>query len=504
MKVLSKKLPTFIGLIILLIGVVAGVLLVRNRQLLSPRAGPVSLEPQNIKISNVQIDTFVVSFTTAEDTPAFIVTGPNPELSIENSDIFLDNRDQLYGTLNPYKTHYFTIANGRSQNQSNFDINPDSKYYFKIGLGEPEGNKQLFDNLGQPFEITTAVNPIDKPADIISGNVKNQSGANINGALVYLALPGATMLSDLIKDGSFVIPINTAYSLDLNQAAQYDSQATNIEILIQGEKLTSTITSITAVKNIPDIVLGQNYDFTTRPSENEPTKKTKEEDVPSATESATLTPTEPPSQKESGFDLSGSTIADRTVPAQETNDLAITNPTKDNESVATQKPEFRGTGPANQIITIRIESDPIVTASTTVNSNGVWSYSPPEDLDLGNHTIIVSYLTDTGEEIEVFRPFSVAYAAETDLPSFTSTPSATIVPEPTDTPIPTNIPTLIPTSIPTISPQITATPTTTFRSTMPSTESGVPTSGSIGPTVWLMLAGMTLFIFGIRINYKKN
>lgn len=489
MKFLNKKLPTIIGLLILILGLGAGLVLVKNQQLFGSKAGPDNLQPQNIKISNISTNSFTVSFTTKENTPAYILAGPNQKLELSTSNYFLDNRDKLSGSIEPYQTHYITVANGQSNRQANFELQPGQKYFFKIGLGDITGIKKLYDNSGQAFEISTASNPINKAADVISGQIVDKSGKKSNGSLVYLSIPGAAPLSDQTKEGRFVIPINTAYSLDLSQAAGFDPQATLIEIYIQDAALSSSIKSVTGNKNLPEIVLGQNYDLTQLPDDNQTVNHNPENtQTTDNTPEIILSPT--PESSPSGTGGSKNFSAFSNIPGlsdlnSPTNiPLTISNPAKENETIYTSKPEFRGTGPAGKLINLKIESDSIISAKINIDELGKRSYSPTQALAEGSHSITVFYILDNGDEESVSKDFTIAGSNSGDLPSYTSTPSATL------------------TSTPTPSPRATATPTTTIRSTMPSTESGVPSSGVTTPTILISLMALFFFI-GSFIFAKK-
>lgn len=466
MAILNKKLPTIIGLFILVIGLIAGVFLVKQRQLLTPKASLDKNQPQNVVISNISTDSFTVSFTTAETTPAYLLVSNNSDLKIDNSAQFIDNRDQLTGDLGNYKTHYITVVNGKSYQNSPFQLEPNKSYYFKIGLGTPVGTKKLFDNSGQAFKMNTANTPINKGADLIGGTVIDSNGQKINNALVYLSMPGASPLADYTKQGRFGIPINTAYSSDLTQAASYDPLATIIEIVIKKDGKSSTVKSVTGTKNIPEVILGQNYDLTkqVRP-QNVGAQNVPGDDVD--------IPTPAPKTKKSGFGANNL----GTQNLDNSKDLAITNPSKENEILSTQKPEFSGTGPAGEVINLKIESEETINASVSVNNNGYWTYSTPQGLTPGDHTITISYLMDNGDEDSVSRNFTIISSENSDLPAIESTPSATISP--------TKIPTLAPTPY--------------ERSSIPSTESGIPDSGVVRPTLYIGLAAILFFALAFKL-----
>ena len=553
MKLFSKKLPTIIALLLLTIGLAVAYYLVKNPQLFTPKAGPETLVPNNIKVSNLGLDSFTVSFTTQTDTISYLLVGTEPSLSIETSNQFIDSRNQISGSLNPFQTHYIAVANGRSYQNAKFTLESGKTYYYKIGLGGLTGIRQLFDDHGQPYKIDTAGEPNNSPADIISGTVF-VNNAKVEDALVYLSIPNATLLSDQTKQGRFVIPANTAYTSDLSKPASYDPQSTVIDLFIQGPQLTSTVKSLTSIKNLPDIILGQNYDLTSEePSPPTPTESlasNTDKPIPTLTESricqdnggtwkkfanscvdicrapktclnaetwgcdcgaqcwdaavksckqddAAPTPTivstpmpTPTAARltTSGFNVTIHSTDGQTVPSvtNAPQAVSITNPTRENEVLSSRKPEFRGTGPAGKLLTLTIESSLPLTASVTVGANGIWKYTPADNLAAGTHTITVSYLDPGQNEKTARRQFSIAAAGSTSatLPSFTATGSGQISP----TKAPTKTPTL--------------TPTPASRKTMPSTDSGVPKSGLVNPTIYITLIGLLFLLLAAR--FSKN
>jgi hypothetical protein len=91
-----------------------------------------------------------------------------------------------------------------------------------------------------------------------------------------------------------------------------------------------------------------------------------------------------------------------------------------------QTPKFTGTtNIENADIDIRVESETIISASTTANDNGYWSWTTTEDLDFGSHKIRVT-ATDPDDE---------SYS-ETDNLTFKVVPEETAVPLPPAPPSP--------------------------------------------------------------------
>jgi len=439
-----KKLPTILGIIILIIGLAAGVFLVTQGQEIFLRASP-EITPNQIKVTNITDNSLTLSWTTQKETSGFIKYGESP--SLEKT--LADDRDQLSGETGAFTTHYVTLVN----------LKPSTTYYYKIGS---EG--KVFPTQGQPYESQSAMvaQGLLPPSDVASGIVSKPDGTPAEGAIVYLSMANTSPLSVQVKSsGSWLIPLNTARTTDLNSFTEYDKEAQVIDIFVEaGDSGHSS--AVTTTKNdnpVPPITLGETYDF----------RQYTEPPVVTLTPTITLTPglTATPSGFSPGELLPSPT-------ATPTGELSITNP-EQGEDLNALKPEFTGTGPPGKLVEIVVESPSSYTGTIKVNGDGSWDWSPPADLEPGTHTIKITYGGQT-----VSRTFTVLAAGESDLPAYTATPSATISPSPT----------------PTLKP----TPTPLPRTQMPSTEAGVPESGFVTPTFFFFIIGTSLVTAGFLLK----
>lgn len=438
-----KLIPTILGLLILVIGVISGVLLIDKSSTIFSRADSGST-PSQLKITNITESSFSISWITSQPTTGFIKYGNNDNLMLSGK----DDRDSLSGKSGNFLAHHVTIRG----------LKPATVYYFKIVSG---GN--VYDNNGVIFRADTA--PTGKnPApenDVAYGTVIDQNGVPAEGVIVYLSLPNAVTQSTLTKSsGSWVIPLNLSLSSDLSLYSNYDREISTEEIFVQGS-LGGTATAITITKNdspIPAITLGGNFDFRNTSS-----------GLVGNQEST------PPESQFSSPDNQGS--------FKETGSISIINPSP-GESINTQKPEFIGNGPVGETINIEINSSTLLKDQVTVNANGNWSWSPSANLTPGEHSITIS-LPD-GKSVT--RRFTVLAADSSDLPFFTASPSATLTPT---LAIISPSPSL---TIPTIS--LTPTPTTAPK----------PQSGNLTPTLLIFIMGSILVFIGLsgKILYKES
>ena len=452
---LGKRIPTIVGLFILIGGLVAGVFLVSQRQGLGTSAGPTD-SPKNVRITNRGTNTFSVSWTTDTPTTGFVRYSENPARITSPAG---DVRDQISGTAQSYTNHYVNITG----------LAADTTYYFVIGSGP-----QTYNDEGKPFQIRTGPQVIPPPEDVINGKILNESAAAVNGAVIFVEAEGGEAISTVTRvDGTW--RINLASSRDkAGQVLTYDKDKTILSIFVQAGT-GGTATAVTNTSNdspVPDIVMGKNQSFV-------------DSLPPAITDASGVT--------SGGF----GSLASAPTPAiaiqlseEATGSVTVQNPAINGEMIATSSPELRGTATPGTDIRITVQSDP-QTALIKAAADGTWSWTPPIALDPGIHTLSIEY-NEGGSLIAINRTFTVlAYDASGGLPAFTATPSAT--------------PIVTPTVIPTVTPgptEVIPTPTPTVEIVMPATDSAELTeSGMEWITLLLVGGGVALLITG-RLTKK--
>lgn len=466
------RLPTILGLLLLLLTVAGGLILIRQGSTFLLRASP-EIIPQQVKTTNVADDGFTISWITDDQTSGFVKYGPD----INSALVAADDRDQLSGKTGNFFTHHVTLKS----------LNPATNYYFKIGSG-----KKIFDNNGQPYQLKTApsLQTTSPPNDVAYGVVVDENDLPVQGVIVYLSLANATTLSALTKSsGNWAIPLNLARSGDLSSYAPYDREASVEEIFAQGGP-AGTATVIATTKNdspLPKILLGQSFDF----------RRMAETDFEAPEKPEALIQT----QAVGKFDLQAIAAS---PPAGEPIKLEIINP-EANEAVNTPKPEIIGRGPIGADLSITIESPVSYSDTIQVDSQGSWQWTAPADLEPGKHTVTVSYL---GQKIS--RTFTVLAAETSNFPALTASPSGTITPSlspsPTLSPSPSPSPVVSPAISPTVSPTLipTRTPTPTGKISPPSTEEAIPTSGYLNPTFLVFIIGAIFMSLGWLVGLFRK
>ena len=417
---MKAKIPTIIAIIVLISAVAAGVFFVQNQQIFRIGASP-DVAPQDVRVTNITNTVFSVSWTTDKKTSGSVLVGDStnnittPAPAVDAAAV---------------NTHFVNVANLKS----------GTTYYFKI-----VSDGANHDNSGIPWQTETKVAAkIPTSSYIVSGNVLTSASQPASDAIVYITGALADPISTkTTASGSFVLTVENA------------SKDQILQLFVQGGTLGISSAQFLAGSGdpLPAIVLGQTYDFR---SQNQT------QDTSGAPQANISLPTE--STPSSKFDVQSGTVSatpKTTVTLQSVDEK---------ETLNTTTPEFFGEGPAGTTITIVVNSEQEITSTTKIGSNGEWSWTPPEGLAPGQHTITLSWKDASGILRTLTRSFTVSAA---EGPAFEATPSASPL-----------------IKLPTAS----ATPSATPRISLPSTSSGVPVSGISTPTLIGIFAGIILIV----------
>ena len=449
-----SKLPTIIGLVVLIFGLALGVIVIKNQEIFRLGASP-QTQPKDVRISNITDTSFSVSWITDKKTSGFVKWGTNAN-DLANIDL-----DEI-GDIG--FSHYVTIRT-RQDNQNKQVI------YFKINS---DGNN--FDNNNLPWQINLAPTISPKGStEIISGTVISSAGNPEANALVYATVAGGNLLSSYTSNsGSWVIPLGLARTQNLDNYLSINEVSTLIELSVNtgASGVSSAQIYPIAAKPAPPMIIGQIHDFTSlreSSANNTPNARLELPDNSSSNSRFNLenSPTSTPSSKTVSLDSIQS-----------------------GETINTTNPEFFGTGPADTQIQITIHSNSELTGSVKVNAKGNWTWDPPNKLSVGSHTLTISWKDAAGILRSLTRTF-VVQAAEG--PAFEATPSAT--PKLTATPKTTA------TATPKAS--LTPKPSPTLKASVSPSPAAIPVSGNLTPTILLFMMGIGTLVASV-FAFKKS
>ena len=430
MSLLTKRFPTILGLLLLLAGILGGIYYFRSKN-----TGTSSeITPGKVRISNIADNKFSVSWITSVATSGEIEYGLVGEKLTNKS---RDERD----TTNPglYLTHHVMI-NG---------LQPSSQYAFRILSGEKQTR---FDNNGSPYTTTTGPVIGATPASAnFYGNVQLASKQAADGAIVYIALPGGSTASTLVREsGNYAFTLSTIRSGDLRSYLKFDPSASVANVTVESGKQQSIVSvSLANSAPVPTITLGQNADFLNTAQ------------VPNV---AQVQPVASPAvNPETPTILNVEPLAPLTdINAVSSSTVTILNPKESGETLKTLRPEFRGTGPAGITLSIALTGQKAISDTITVATDSTWSWAPVIDLKTGKQKIAVSYLPTGGTTQKIEREFTISTSTTGLDPAFVSSPSASSTP----------------------------------RAAMPATGSGVPVTGVIENTLLTLGLGIVIMVVG--------
>ena len=235
------RIPTLLGLGILLSGIIAGVLLTLNQQIFLIRATPEN-EPKNITLSNISETGLTISWETSSEVISSISFGQNTLAEKTAS----DDQDNL--GPNPRQIHYISLKN----------LLPKTIYKYQITSSSFKSKVSEFQTTS-PASSQTGFGPII--GTVLDGESPLSEG------IVYLTIPQANIQSSLIKEfGSFLIPLNSIRTTDLADIYHLTEETVaKIKVVSPRGEASATFKLKTESVQLPPMKLGENLDLIIMP-----------------------------------------------------------------------------------------------------------------------------------------------------------------------------------------------------------------------------------------------
>ncbi|MCL4339071.1 Ig-like domain-containing protein [Patescibacteria group bacterium] len=467
----EKRIPTILALFILFAGIGSTLFFDRSAHTFTSSAkNPII--PQEVHISNISENSFTVSWLTSTPVTAIAkITGNSIPTITLIDDLDNDNIQR------PRTTHYITFRN----------LNPDTAYTVQIFDNNTNCPNSIYCptiKLKTGTKLPTA--PSLPPA---KGKIIDITGKAADGAIVYLTLGKSALLSGRSDSlGLWVIPLNNIRNQDLLSHIEIaDTDLLQISAYVAPQQTTSGVVDVLSIRQnlqIPDMIVGNNYNFINLISKRDLLAQINDQKILGAQTKAN-------SEKISGSSVGADSIGG----------YNLIFPSSNGDYTSDTQPRFRGIGPKGKQILVTVRSSP-QSAKVTVDQNGNWYWRPSQALSPGTHYISIQGYDDYGNPVKITREFIVFKSGEQVLGEATA--SATLTPSPTSTPtpVPTNIPPLptntpAPTPINSPIPSPTSAPTIAYIS--PTLAQNPPRTGSYQATVALLGGGAALLLAGIKL-----
>jgi len=458
----ERRIPTWIALLVLGIGITVGVTSIQKTQTPYLRANP-DITPEQVRVTNLRADSFTVSWITSETTTGFVKYGENSQTEL----IARDTRDPLVGNFGKHTTHWVTVSGLKNDNTYTFEI---------------FSNNKKFNNNGSPYTVTTApaLSGDEDNNLLIFGKVITEDNQPAIGSIIYLRAVDLSPQSALVrKTGEWTIDMSLARNSKLTEIFTYPSDQF-FDTFIQGGNLLRSSQTDTQVKTdfqtstvaflasnstpVPQVILGKDYDFRSISPETSTEPSAKEDSL------------------QAHFDLTPPLIAQQII---DSDGVVVWNPTPE-ETFENPQPLFIGSAPVNTDLKIQITGTDTITDTAKTDERGYWEWRPSVSLKQGNYTFVAFYTKANNQKYDTSVNFTILLSNQESVIS----PSPSIVYEISPSPTLTSVPTLTPSISPTET--LKTTPTITPIPTLPVVGNALPTLGITG--IGLILVGMGVLL----------
>jgi len=217
LKMNKLKLPTLIAVIVLTMGLAAGVLLLQSKQIFKLGASP-DIAPKDVRITNITDTSFTVSWTTDKKTSGFIIWGKT---------------EQLGQTTIPENQGLKNVHSITTR-----QLSLETAYFLKIN-----SNANEFDNSGIPWRMKTGPSlKILSVPGIISGSILTATGQPAAEVTVFVSAGGISPLSATTsQDGSLPEESTPSSGFEIpEEIATPSGETISIESISEGETISST------------------------------------------------------------------------------------------------------------------------------------------------------------------------------------------------------------------------------------------------------------------------
>lgn len=236
------KIPTLLGLALLLTAITLGVMISLYQQNLNRENKP-QFAPKQIKVLNISDTSVSIVWQTDLKTEGEIVYDTSQNLKHIES----DNRDK--DEIKQHLIHFVTLR----------DLKPDTKYFYKI-----KSESFLFPDQSLDFKTAKTIpdqqdNSLNKP---VQGTVLNTNLNPVDEALVFLKIEDASDLATFTSTaGNFIIPVTDLRTKDLSNFYPITQKIPATLQIIRGDLSSNVDITLPLDQILPPLTLGQNINL---------------------------------------------------------------------------------------------------------------------------------------------------------------------------------------------------------------------------------------------------
>lgn len=241
------KIPTLVGLSLLIIAILLGMVLFKLNQRSSEQTHLI-YTPKNIQVVNVNSSQATIIWQTTTKTTGSILWGTTNSLGTSQD----DDRDS--STKEARLTHFVTIKN----------LTADTNYFFKIKV----------ENFTYPDQTMQFKTPKKKLNSIsankpLSGTILDSRLQPTDEALILFSVnQSAPIVTFTTAGGNFLLPLSPLFSNDFKEQLDLPEQGSATLTAFKGTLSSQVIIALPLVsQTLPPIILGQNLDLS-NPSPN--------------------------------------------------------------------------------------------------------------------------------------------------------------------------------------------------------------------------------------------
>lgn len=237
------KIPTLLGLALLITAITLGVMLYLNQDNQKQQTIPL-YNPQKIQVVNISDTQLSIVWQTSNQVPGQIIYGQSYNLNnLQN-----DNRDKT--EVKQHLVHFVTLKN----------LKPDTKYYYQIKSGPFTYPDKYLD-----FKTAKKLNETKDPSlnKPIQGTILNTNLNPVDEALVFLKIEDAQDIATFTSTaGNFIIPLTDLRTTSLETLYKITDKQ-SAQLLITRAEISSLVDITLPLQTtvLPPLTLGQNINL---------------------------------------------------------------------------------------------------------------------------------------------------------------------------------------------------------------------------------------------------